>query len=253
MASRSADIAGLRPFYALHADAYDQLITDPVEGWVRAVHDCLLADGVPQAEVLDAGCGTGRHAFGLIELGHEVTLFDASAGLLDLARQRCPSAPAYRGDICALDLEDTFRAITCRGVLNDLVSDAERDAALASFMGALRPGGLLLLDVREAEGARRRADGVERRTDARLADGSVLVFTSCPTWDNGLINVEERYELTLPDSSATSTHAYRFQMRPWRVEELEHRMAAAGFFEVEVRAGAGRQTPDRLFVVARRP
>lgn len=218
MASRSADIAGVRPFYALHADAYDQLITDPVEGWARAVHDRLLADGVPQAALLEAGCGTGRHARGLIDLGHDVTLFDASAALLDIARRRCPDAPAHRGDICALDLDETFQAITCRGVLNDLVSDAERDAALVSFVGALRPGGLLLLDVREAECARRRADGVERRSEARLAGGGLLVFTSRPTWADGLIDVEEQYELTLPDSSATATHAFRFQMRPWSAQ-----------------------------------
>lgn len=248
--SRSADVAGERPFYALHADAYDNLITDPIEGWVQAVHRCLLADEVPHAVALDAGCGTGRHAAGLIELGHDVTLFDASAALLAVARRRCPAAPAYQGDICESPLSGTYQAITCRGVLNDLISDEERDAALESFMRLLRPGGSLMLDVRETDGSRRRANDTEHRTEARLTDGSVLVFTSRSTWRDGLINVAERYELLAADAEDSSVHEYRFQMRPWNVEELHRRLVAAGFSDVEVRPGAGRRTPDRLFVIA---
>ena len=57
---RSAEVARSRPFYAAHAEAYDLLITDPVEPWVSAVHDRLVADGSAPATILDAGCGTGR-------------------------------------------------------------------------------------------------------------------------------------------------------------------------------------------------
>lgn len=147
MESRSADVAGDRPFYALDADAYDALITDPIAPWADAVHSSLLEAGLSRASVLDAGCGTGRHAHGLIERGHEVVLLDASEKLLEIAQRRCVGAPAYRTDICAPALSQDFDAITCRGVLNDLVADEERDAALASFARLLKPGGLLLLDV----------------------------------------------------------------------------------------------------------
>ena len=62
MSSDSARVSRERPFYADYAEAYDLLMTDPVEPWVEAVHDRLLAGGWPSAMVLDAGCGTGRHA-----------------------------------------------------------------------------------------------------------------------------------------------------------------------------------------------
>ena len=84
--SPSADPASERPFYDRHADAYDALISDPVEPWVAAVDESLRAAGFSNAQVLDAGCGTGRHAAALIERGHDVTLLDASEALISIAR-----------------------------------------------------------------------------------------------------------------------------------------------------------------------
>lgn len=182
MASRSATVAAKRPFYDLHADAYDSLIIDPVEPWVDAVDDRLRSAGLTSASILDAGCGTGRHAQALVERGHEVSLMDASSRLLAIASSRCPDSPAHHADICGPDLGETFEAITCRGVLNDLVMDEERDAALRSFAGLLRDGGMLLLDIRETAEARRRADGEWRRTEAALEDGTTLRFASRPRW-----------------------------------------------------------------------
>lgn len=39
--SHSAQVSRSRPFYARHAQAYDLLVTDPVEPWVQAVHQRL--------------------------------------------------------------------------------------------------------------------------------------------------------------------------------------------------------------------
>lgn len=249
MTSRSARVSAERPFYDLHADAYDALVTDSPEPWVEAVHARLASAGLHRARVLDAGCGTGRHARGLLDRGHEVELLDASARLLDRARRRCPGSTAHGADLCSLDLPRHFDAVTCRGVLNDLVTDVERDAALSSFARVLRPGGLLFLDVREAEASRTRADGSPRRRTVTLADGASLAFVSSPRWQDGRLLVAETYELTTP-GGAVSVHGYDFEMRPWAADELRGRLTSAGFDVPEVRLGVGRSTPDRLFVVA---
>ncbi len=251
MTSRSARVSAERPFYDLHADAYDALVTDSPEPWVEAVQARLTSAGHHRARVLDAGCGTGRHARGLLDRGHEVELLDASVQLLDLARRRCPGSLAHEADLCSLDLPRHFDAVTCRGVLNDLVTDAERDAALTSFGRVLRPGGLLFLDVREAEASRTRADGSPRRRTVTLGDGASLAFVSRPRWQDGRLLVAETYELTTP-GGAVSAHDYDFEMRPWAAAELRERLTTAGFDVPEVRAGVGRRTPDRLFVVAAR-
>ncbi|HET9172526.1 MAG TPA: class I SAM-dependent methyltransferase, partial [Actinospica sp.] len=148
-----------RPSYAAHADAYDLLVTDSVEPWVEAVHDRLAAHGWSSALVLDAGCGTGRHAAALAARGHHVDIADASPDLLARAVSRNPAGHVLNVDLCTFTTETAYQAVMCRGVLNDMTTDAERDAVLRAFAGALTDGGLVLLDVREAEGSRRRADG----------------------------------------------------------------------------------------------
>ena len=123
MTSRSARVACDRPFYALYAHAYDELITDPVEPWVDAVDRRLKGVGLDRARILDAGCGTGRHARALMDRGHMLTLMDASPALLRIAVCRCPGAEVLLGDICDRDRTGEFDAVVCRGVLNDLTED----------------------------------------------------------------------------------------------------------------------------------
>lgn len=252
MTSRSARITSERPFYDLHADAYDALVMDPVEPWAHAVGERLRDLGLRSASILEAGCGTGRHAAALIERGHRVTLLDASSALLAIAVQRCPDARALLADICAPDLAERFDAVTCRGVLNDLVEDGERDAALNSFAALTRPDGLLVLDVRESEASQRRADGRWRTAEAQLAGGDRLNFSSRPLWRADRIVVEERYELVAKDGARSPARGYTFEMRPWTRNELEAGLSRAGFEHVEITTSVGRRTPDRLLVTARR-
>ena len=249
MTSPSAKVSAERPFYSLHADVYDALITDPVEPWVDAVHDRLVQAGRPRAAVLDAGCGTGRHAAALTAKGHQVDIADASRELLRRARKRCPAARALLVDLCAMDLDTRYDAVTCRGVLNDMTTDEERESAIASLTGCLRPGGSLFLDVREAEASRLRADGGGRCVIADLGGSQELRFSSRPRWHHGLIRVEERYEL-LVDGRVTQESTYDFTMRPWSRAELSSALRRNGMRRIEITNGVGRRTPDRLFVVA---
>jgi SAM-dependent methyltransferase len=251
VSARSSQVSQDRPFYDRHADAYDALVTDPVEPWVEAVHRRLRLAGHDSARVLDAGCGTGRHAEALTARGHRVALLDASPRLLAIARSRRPDADAWRADLCTVEVGVVFDAVTCRGVLNDLVLDDERAAVFGSFASLCRAGGLLFLDVREATASAARATGEVQRRAVDLPDGRRLAFTSRPVWSDGRIRVEEGYELTAADGRRTS-HAYAFEMRPWRRDELRDHLGAAGFTRVEIGPGVGRRTPDRLFVVAER-
>jgi SAM-dependent methyltransferase len=248
--STSAQVSRTRPFYAGHAEAYDLLVTDPVEPWVEAVHDRLVAQGWSSAQVLDAGCGTGRHAAALAAKGHHVDLADASARLLAQAAARNPSARALRVDLCTFATETAYQAVMCRGVLNDMTTDTERDAVLRAFADALTDGGFLFLDVREAEGARQRADGIPRHRTVDLGALGVLRYTSTVTWQAGQIHVLEDSELRRPDTP-TDHHVFEFTMRPWSTRELRERLGAAGFNHIDIGPGVGRVTGDRLFVTAR--
>jgi SAM-dependent methyltransferase len=248
--SASARTSSERPFYALHADAYDLLITDPVEPWVDAVHDVLVGSGRSPAFILDAGCGTGRHAAGLIAKGHRVDVLDASAELLSQAAARCPRSRATAADLCTMQVRPRYDAVTCRGVLNDMITEVDRSSAVRSLAGSLVPGGVLFLDVREAAGSRRRADGVARSRQVDLGDGSRLTFVSRTTWRRGRLEVEETYEMDRPAMPSRVSH-YSFTMRPWTEPELRDVLRDSGLRDVRISAGVGRRSPDRWFVVAR--
>jgi SAM-dependent methyltransferase len=247
--SHSAAVSRARPFYARHAQAYDLLVTDPVEPWVETVHERLVRAGRPAAWVLDAGCGTGRHAAALTALGHHVDLADAAEDLLRQAAARCPRARTFHTDLCALDLGPQYQAVTCRGVLNDMIADTDRDAVLRCFAASLHPGGLLFLDVREAHGSRDRADATPRRQTVQLDPDTHLDFTTTVTWHAGLLHVDEHYTLRCGQQPARES-TYDFVMRPWTQDELVRRLTTAGFHDIEIRPGVGRKTPDRLLVIA---
>jgi SAM-dependent methyltransferase len=249
VSSHSAQVTRTRPLYARHAQAYDLLVTDPVEPWVEAVHERLARAGRPAAAVLDAGCGTGRHAAALTALGHHVDLADAAEDLLRQAAARCPRARTFQVDLCALDLKPQYQAVTCRGVLNDMLADTDRAAALRCFATSLRTGGVLFLDVREERGSRERADATPRRRTVQLAPDTQLDFTSTVLWHAGLLHVEQYALRTGPRPVQEST--YDFVMRAWTQDELACRLSAAGFHDIEIRPGVGRKTPDRLLVIAR--
>lgn len=200
--------------------------------------------------MLDGGCGTGRHAAELARRGHLVTLVDSSPTLLERARGRLPGSAAVLGDLRRLQLDQSFDAVICRGVLNDLTDDEDRDLVLQVFARHLRAGGVLVLDVRDRDStARRYRDGRTAQRRVPLPGGA-LTYTSRGDIDGQLLRVQERHELRQGDTRRVVDH--EFAMRPWKPAELEERLARTGFCEVELGPAAGRPAGDRLLCAASR-
>jgi hypothetical protein len=104
----------------------------------------------------------------------------------------------------------------------------------------VRPGGVLVLDVRDRDAtAARYGSG---RVTRREAEG--VVFVAEGRWDDvaGLVRVHERHE------APGHVVEHDFVMRPWTPEELRERLEGAGWGEVEI--GHGRES--RLLAVATR-
>jgi SAM-dependent methyltransferase len=112
----------------VHGEAHfvDQLLTGP-------------------ARVLDAGCGTGRVAIRLAELGHDVVGVDLDRRMLELARATAPDLTWVLADLADLELPGhAFDLVVTAGNVIPLVAAGTEPAVVAALARQLVPDGLLV-------------------------------------------------------------------------------------------------------------
>jgi SAM-dependent methyltransferase len=101
----------------------------------------------PSSRVLDAGCGTGRIAIRLAELGHRCTGVDVDPSMLAVARRHAPAQEWLLGDLAHLDtlgLKPGFDLVLAAGNVIPLLAPGTEPAVVRQLAAALRPGGLLV-------------------------------------------------------------------------------------------------------------
>jgi SAM-dependent methyltransferase len=247
-----------RPLYGEFAWAYDLLIDPPVRRECRTIATWLVERRVlPGAAVLDAGCGTGRYAIELARRGYVVSGVDVSPDLI--ARAQSSAANMARpvsftvSDILALPASQ-YDAILCRGVLDDLVVAGDRQSVFRVFRRALKPEGVLVLDVCEWHGTaeRRVREPLFRKSVA--TERGTLTFISVTDLDmeGRRLLVTERY--VLEAHGRERERAYESVSQGWTREELDGCFRRAGFGRItyfgaytgSIAAGA----TDRLVAVA---
>ena len=247
-----------RPFYAEYAWAFDLIIDRPVEKECAVIAAWLVSRGIPPgAEILDAGCGTGRYSRELARRGYIVHGVDLSPELIEVAkdgaRDRTAGVSFAVEDILAPPAA-RYGAILCRGVLNDIIDGGRRDAVFAAFARALRPNGALIFDVREwgASAERKTREPLFRKRVS--TDRGELTFTSVTELDRErrLLLISERHELIGRGDERVSD--YRFVMRCWEREELNTLFARHGFRNIQYFGaydhGVALGATDRLVAVA---
>jgi SAM-dependent methyltransferase len=107
--------------------------------------------------VLELGCGSGALTRHLLAAGHRVIATDASADMLALARAELGEAADLRLLTLPGDPLPAADAVVSVGhVLSYLPDAAAVDQALAAAAGALRPGGVLALDILDLDYGRMR-------------------------------------------------------------------------------------------------
>lgn len=108
--------------------------------------------------VLDVACGAGTQAVALAKLGYEVVAADPSAGMLRKAHEIAAKYEVegkiefQRSDFLSLPdvVTGPFDAIVCKGnALPHLLTDDEIESSLLIFNDLLRPGGMLVIGMRD--------------------------------------------------------------------------------------------------------
>ncbi len=115
------------------------------EGQFAAAFDAVLAHAKvgPGTRHLDAGCGAGMAAARSALLGASVSGLDASAELLEIARERNPGKDFRQGDLEALPFaEDSFDLVTG---FNSFQYAGDAAQALREAGRVTRPGGWVVI------------------------------------------------------------------------------------------------------------
>ena len=218
---------------------------------------------------LDAGCGTGRLLIPYLRAGLDIDGCDVSPDMLERVRERCeseglPEPNLYAQAMDELDLPRRYRTIVVCGALG--LGGSDLTVALRRLYDHLEPGGLLVSDnevpyaqtwlwkyfLKEERsvlprpwidsGERRKmADGSELELRSRVVDVDPLaqratMEMNVRQWQGVELVAEEQHTL------ATTLHSTR---------EIVLELEAAGFVDVEVRAGHENRAPtaDDDFVV----
>jgi SAM-dependent methyltransferase len=98
--------------------------------------------------VVELGCGSGHLTRHLLKGAHRVIATDASPAMLNLARRQVPNAEDFRRLVLPDDPIPKADAIVSVGhVLSYLPDESAVGRALRAICGALRPDGVLALDI----------------------------------------------------------------------------------------------------------
>ena len=132
--------------------------------------------------VVELGCGSGLLTKYLVDAGHRVLATDASSAMLDIARAYAPGVGELRQVVLPDDPIPEADAIVSIGhVLSYLPDEAAIERALVAIAGALRPGGIVAIDLCDL------AYAAARSEPATLAwkhdDWALITETSVPTPD----------------------------------------------------------------------
>lgn len=100
--------------------------------------------------VVEVGCGSGLLTRHLTDAGHRVIATDASPAMLEIARAYAPDALEHR--VLALpddEMPEADAIVSTGHALSYLDNQASLEAALVACARALRPGGVLALDLED--------------------------------------------------------------------------------------------------------
>lgn len=118
-----------------------------------------LLEAVRGGLVLEVGCGSGHLTAALVAAGHRLLATDASEAMLAIAREKLGERAAFGLLRLPADPVPECDAIVSTGhALNYLEDAGAVAAALLAFAGALRPGGVLALDLLDVSYGAARAD-----------------------------------------------------------------------------------------------
>lgn len=152
----------------------DYMVVYRHRNWERAIEEVRQLVGwlqLPQgAALLDVGCGMGRHAVALAEMGYQVSGIDLSQPLLEEAREHDVNKHVrwQQGDMRSLPHGDgSFDATVNLFTSFGYFDDKDNKRVLLELRRVLRPGGYFVIDFLNADEVSRTLVPMSEHVDAQ--------------------------------------------------------------------------------------
>ncbi len=188
--------------------------------------------------VLDASCGPGTQSIALAQLGYKVTAADPSAGILARAQQNAEKYGVgdqitfVQSDFQNLHhrLHGPFDAVMTKGnAFPHLLYDEQIEESLLIFYELLKPGGLLLIGMRDFEPL---LEDRPRFIPGRIHDGpeEQIITFDVWDWDDGPpITVTFNRFIARGSGQQYQINKYPVVFRALAAEEVEVAVSEVGF------------------------
>ena len=214
-----------------YAAYYDLLYRDKdYAGEAAYVHGLIRRHAPGAQDILELGCGTGRHAEAFAQLGFRVTGVDRSGEMVARARERALG----RDDLQFMegDLRE-FRSGRKYGVVLALfhvmsyqTENADLAAAFATAAEQLAPGGIFIFDCWYGPGVL--SDPPKTRVRRLHGDGIDVTRIAEPVSHHDRNRVDVHYEVIVEGNARIErileVHSMRYLFTP----EVDLMLAAAG-------------------------
>jgi SAM-dependent methyltransferase len=186
--------------------------------------------------VVELGCGSGILTRKMVDSGHRVLATDASPAMLDLAREHAAGAE-FRVLVLPDDPIPEADAVVAVGHPLSYLSDADAvRRSLAAAAHALRPGGVLAVDLCDLEwGTSRRNAPPYVRVEH---DWAIVTRFSAPTPDSFVRDITTFVRLPNGTFRRSDEHHENVLLRTADIPEF----VATHALDVEVRNSFGTET-----------
>lgn len=105
---------------------------------------------LPKGEIIEIGCGGGRDARELVEMGYKYTGTDISAGLLKEARKNVPGQKFYEQSVYELSFPKKFDGFWACAVLLH-IPKSRISEALRSIKSVIKPGAIGFISIKNGD------------------------------------------------------------------------------------------------------
>lgn len=200
----------------------------------------LTSDG--QDSVLETGCGTGRIAIQLSQMGYEVTGIDISTAMLEVAQDMANRVSVELqfdcGDMRCMSYDKTFDlAIVALDSFSHLLEDSDQSCALERLHKCLNPGGKLAVDVFNPNPYVMIDRDGRLMLQSEFCDQNGLLTSHFVAWEinpDGRSVFTRHYYDTIKRNGDVRRVTTNFELRCSTKMEIEGLMRMAGFRDIEV-------------------